>query len=793
MNLPKRIIKLRKEFFKIKPSISLARAEAFTKVAKSNPGLPAVLLKAKGFYKACETIPIYIGDGELITGHPGGKPRAGIFSPEIAWSWLKREINTVHKRDQDPYFLNENDKKTLLKEIFPFWQGKSVEESINKQLDEISILPLTVKSGIIDCEVKSTSGGGDLSPGYENILFKKGFLGIKQTAEDNLKKLKKSNPENIEKFFFLKAVCIVCDGMILLGKRYRKLAEKLLKSEENTKRKLELTRIAEVFKRIPKHPPVNFHEALQMIWCGQIGLFLEENTSGSSPGRIDQYLYPFFKKDLENNILSKDELLELLYCFLIKFNEIPWLLSEFAAHYFAGYIPFQNIVCGGQTKSGKDATNELSYIILDCVKNLKMYQPSLAVRVHNKTPFLFLKKITEVISEGIGFPAIHFDDTTIKMLLSSGISLEDARNYCLMGCVEPYVHGKLSRWSSACYTNYPIAIELALNNGIHLKTGELLGLQTGDPKKFKTFDDFEQAVKKQLDYLIEISAIATIIAQKAHKKLLPKPLSSSLVEGCIDSAKDITAGGAFYNTGPGVIFIGTADYANSMIAIKKLVFESKSISMSEMCLALKNNFTGYEEIHLRCLDAPKYGNDIDEVDDLAADIIDYSSKTLNKFNGLYSKLELGTLSVTTNIPQGLVISALPSGRKAGTPLADGISPAQGTDIHGPTAAIKSVDKINQENSSVGTLFNMKITPELLSDENGQSNFIALIRTHNQLGGAQIQFNCIEPEKLKDAQINPEKYRSLMVRVSGYSAYFTELCKEVQDDIIKRSTHRKWCL
>ncbi|MBI4509267.1 MAG: formate C-acetyltransferase/glycerol dehydratase family glycyl radical enzyme [Deltaproteobacteria bacterium] len=789
--LPPRIERLRNEFLKVKPSISIARAKATTEVARENPAMPIALVKAKGFYRACESIPIYIGKDELLVGHPGGKPRAGVFSPEIAWRWVEKELDTVARRPQDPYDLSEEDKDVLRREIFPFWKGRSVEEVVNSELDALGLSPLTVKSGIIDCEVKTTSGGGDLSPGYANILFAWGLRGVAADAAKRRASCDLRNPEDIDRIHFLRAVEITCDGMILLGQRYADLARAQAAAETSPQRKKELERIAQACERVPGDPPRNFHEALQAIWFGQVGLFLEENTSGTSPGRIDQYVFPFFERDLASGSLGKEEAHELLYCFLLKFNEIPWLLSEFATKYFAGYMPFLNICVGGQLPSGRDATNELSYLIMDCVKNLAMYQPSLAARVHNSSPPRFLLKVAELISTGIGFPALHFDDATIKMLISNGVSLEDARDYCLMGCVEPYVHGKMSRWTSACYTNFPVAIELALTNGLHRATGERLGLETGDPRSFKTYEEFEKAVKKQLDYLIGVAATATLIAQKAHRRHLPKPLSSALVEGCVESGQDVTSGGAHYNVGPGVIFVGIADYANSMAAVRKLVFDDRVMTMDTLCAALDRDFEGHDEVRNACENAPKYGNDIDYVDLLATDIMDYAAKKLNSHRGLFARLELGTLSVTTNVPQGLVIGALPSGRKAAMPLADGISPAAGTDMKGPTASIKSVDKLNQESSSVGTLFNMKLDPVLLSDDAGRANFMSLIRVHGQLGGAQIQFNCVDRETLLCAQRNPEQYRSLVVRVSGYSAFFTELSKEIQDDIINRTTQSRW--
>ncbi len=789
--LPDRIQRIKNKILEVKPSVSIHRAKATTEVYKENPTMPVKLLRAKAFYRACETIPIYIDSDELIVGHPSGKPRSGVFCPEISWRWLEAELDTIHERRQDPYVLDEADKVVLKEEIFPFWKGKSIDEKVYGQLAEIGILPLTLESGIIDAELKSTNGAGEYPPGYANILIKKGFKGIKEETEKQLEKYDIVVPEHVDSIYFLKSVIIACDAMILFGKRYSKLALELAEKESDAGRKEELTKIAEVCDRIPGEAPKTFHEALQMIWFGQVASFLEENAPSYSPGRMDQYLYPFYEKEIEKGTLDKESASELVYCFLLKLNEIPWVLNEFAAMYFAGYMAFQNIVVGGQKRDGGDATNDLSFLVLECAEHLKMYQPSLAARVHNNSPPEFLNKIADVVKTGTGFPAVHFDDTTIKMLLSYGVDIKDARDYCLVGCVEPGISGKLYQWSAVCLTNFPIAVEFALTNGVQLVSGKKLGLETGDPRDFKTFEDFEDAVRKQMAYIIRVSAIVTVITQQVHRDDLPKPIVSSLVEGCIEKGKDIMLGGAKYNSGPGIIIAGTADFTNSMVAVKKLVYDDQSVTMDALCSALKNNFEDNAGIHKFCVDAPKYGNDDDYADTFAKDIIDFASNEIKNYKGLNSPMALGTLPVSSHVPQGLVVGALPSGRKSTLPLADGISPAQGTDTNGPTSVIKSLDKINQEVSTVGVLHNMKIDPSMLSNVNGYGNFAALLRTHCQLGGGQIQFNCVDHNKLLAAQNTPDEYRDLMVRVAGYSAFFVELCSDIQDEIISRSTQSQW--
>ncbi len=789
--LPDRIQRMKDEFLKVKPSISIHRAKATTEVYKKNPTMPVKLLRAKSFYRACETIPIYIGKDELIVGHPSGKQRAGVFCPEISWRWLEAELDTCHKRRQDPYIIEEDDKKVLREEIFPFWKGRSVDEKVYSQLDEIGILPLTLESGIIDAELKSTNGAGEYPPGYANILIKKGFNGIKAEAEASLEKYDFSKPDDVESIYFLKSVIIAADAMIMLGKRYSELAKRLAEEESDPKRKDELETIAKVCDRIPGNAPETFHEALQMIWFGQVASFLEENAPSYSPGRVDQYLYPLFENEMESGALDQNDAADLMYCFLLKLNEIPWILNEFASMYYAGYMAFQNVVVGGQKKDGGDATNDLSMLILECSRHLMMYQPSLAARVHNNTPQEFLNKIADVVKTGIGFPAIHFDDTVIKMLLSYGVDIKDARDYCMVGCVEPGISGKLYQWSAVCLTNFPIAVEFALTNGVQLVSGKKLGLETGDPRTFETFEVFEDAVKKQMANLIKISAIVTVITQQVHRDNLPKPIVSSLVEGCVESGKEVMVGGAKYNSGPGIIIAGTGDYANSMAAVKKLVFDDQVVTMDVLCDSLEKNFENSAEIHKLCVDAPKYGNDDDYADIFAKEIIDFASVEIKSYNGLNSPMALGTLPVSSHVPQGLVVGALPSGRKSTLPLADGISPAQGTDTQGPTSVIKSLDKINQEVSTVGVLHNMKLDPSMLANAKGYANFSALLRTNCQLGGGQIQFNCVNQEKLIEAQKKPDDYRDLMVRVAGYSAFFVELCTDIQDEIISRSAQAQW--
>ncbi len=787
-----RLRRLRSSFLATQPSISVARAKAYTDVYRENPGLPPVLLRARAFRRACETAPVAIFDDELIVGHPAGRRRAGIMTPEIAWRWVRDELDTCATRPQDPYVIDDADKRILTEEIFPYWEGRSLEEAAAAQVAELGVTALTFESGLIDCEVKFGSGGGDTNPGYADILFKKGFDGIRREALDRLRGLDPARSDEFEQIDFLRGVATVSEGVCLLASRYSREALRLAALETDPVRRAELEEIAAVCKRVPAKPPRSLHEALQAVWFTNGIMMLEENQSGVSIGRIDQYAYPFFAADLAAGRLTEERAKDLLGSFLVKFNEVPWLLSEVGARYFAGYMPFQTMTVGGQTRAGGDATNAMTLMLLDCVRELQLYQPGAAARVHNASPQEYLERCVDVIETGCGFPALYYDDATIRMLMSKGIAREDALDYCIMGCVEPQVQGRLYQWTSVCYTNFPAAVEFALLNGRSRVLGEVVGVETGDPTAFATFEEFEAAVKQQIAYLTRVCAELTNLAMRAHRQSLPKPLMSSLVEGCVESGKDVTEGGAHYNCGPGLVWVGLANYANSMAAVKRLIYEERRFTMAELLEALNDDFVGHEPILRACLEAPKYGNDDDYVDHFAGDALGCAAELGESYtfaNG--GRMSIGTLSVSTNTPYGLAIGALPDGRRAGAPLSDGISPSQGTDTKGPTAVIRSVNKFKQDVMAIGVLHNMKLDPAMLSSPEGRQALIALIRTHGILGGAQIQFNCITQERLLAAQRNPEEHRGMVVRVAGYSAFFTELCREVQDEIISRTTQAHW--
>ena len=784
--ITKRLQALKDNYLEQVPSITTYRARAITKIAKENPGMPKIVLRAKCFRYCCETAPLVIQDHELIVGAPNGKPRAGAFSPDIAWRWMEDEIDTIGSRPQDPFYISDEDKKIMREELFPFWKGKSVDEYCEDQYREAGVWELSGESFVSDCSYHALNGGGDSNPGYDVILMKKGMIDIQNEAKAHLEELDYENPEDIEKIYFYKSIIDTTEGVMIYARRMADYAAELAAKETNPKRKAEILKISEVNRKVPAHKPDTFWEAIQAVWTIESLLVVEENQTGMSIGRVDQYMYPYFKADLEEGRMNEFQAFELAGCMLIKMSEMMWITSEGGSKFFAGYQPFVNMCVGGVTRQGRDATNELTYLLMDAVRHVKVYQPSLACRIHNHSPREYLKKIVDVVRAGMGFPACHFDDTHIKMMLAKGVSIEDARDYCLMGCVEPQKSGRLYQWTSTAYTQWPICIELVLNHGVPLWYGKQVCPDMGDLSRFKTYEEFEAAVKEEIKYITKWTDVATVISQRVHRDLAPKPLMSIMYEGCMENGKDVSSGGAMYNFGPGVVWSGLATYADSMAAIKKLVFDEKKYTLQELNEGLKADFANNDRMRTDCLNAPKYGNDDDYADLIAADLINFTEAEHRKYKTLYSVLSHGTLSISNNTPFGQMTGASANGRKAWTPLSDGISPTQGADFKGPTAIIKSISKMSNDSMNIGMVHNFKIMSGLLDTPEGEESLITLLKTACHLGNGEMQFNYLDNNTLIEAQKHPEQYRDLIVRVAGYSAFFVELCKDVQDEIISRT-------
>ncbi|MGI6206311.1 MAG: choline trimethylamine-lyase [Anaerovoracaceae bacterium] len=782
-----RLRKLKDNYLDQKPSVSINRAVTLTRVFKENPGLPCIELRAKSFRACCEEAPIVIQDNELIVGAPCGRPRAGAFSPDIAWRWLRDELDTISTRPQDPFEISEEDKKVLKEEIFPFWEGKSVDEYCETQYREAGAWELSGESFVSDCSYHAMSGGGDSNPGYDVIVMKKGMLDIQNEAKEHLAKLDYENPDDIDKIYFYKSVLDTTQGVINYAQRISDKAAEMARACTDPKRKAELEKISEINANVPKHAPKTFWEAVQALFTVESLLVIEENQTGMSIGRADQYLYPFYKADKEAGRLNDFQAFEIAGCLLIKLSEMMWLTAESQSKFFAGYQPFVNMCVGGITRDGRDATNDLTYLLMDAVRHVRIYQPSLACRIHKKTPQKFMEKIVDVVRSGMGFPACHFDDTHIKMMLTKGVSLEDARDYCLMGCVEPQKSGRLYQWTSTSYTQWPICIELVLNHGVPLWYGKQVCPDFGDVDQYKTYEEFDAAVKRMIRYITKWTDVMTVISQRVHRDIAPKPFMSILFEGCMEKGKDVSAGGAMYNYGPGVVWSGLATYADSMASIKKNVYDDKKFTLKELNKALLADFQGYDDIYQACKAAPKYGNDDDYADYIAADIINYTEEIHQQYKTLFSRMSHGTLSISNNTPFGEMTGASANGRHAWVPLSDGISPTQGDDFRGPTAIIKSVSKLSNDNMNIGMVHNFKLMSGMLETPEGRNGLISLLRAACLFGNGEMQFNYVDNKTLIEAQKHPDQYRDLVVRVAGYSAFFVELCKDVQDEIISRTT------
>jgi len=785
-----RIERLRHSYFQNIPTICTHRARTYTAVYRETEGEPAAIRRGKAFQRYCEEKPVVIQDDELIVGNPGCRPRYVTVAPDYSWQWVLDELDELSARENDPYLISEEQKKELREEIFPYWKGKSLHEYILGHLPP-ETRRLAHRTNLLGNEARRVRGHSHAVPGYGNKVFPKGFKGIEETAKKTLSRLSYQNPADHEKIHFLEAVILCCQGMKILGERHAAEARRLAEIEEDAERRGELLEIAEVCDWVPYNPPRTFREAVQTCWFVQMGVKMVQAGTGHGLGRFDQYMYPFYQRDIKAGKLTREKAQELIECLWIKNAEIVPILSKYQARHAAGYNTSMNINAGGLTREGEDATNELSYMCLQATYDVRLTNPTLSVRVHKNSPERFLMKAAEVIRTGCGMPQVHSDEVGIRMMLACGTSIEDAYDYDIMGCSEAQVQGKMWKYSDAGPLNMGACVEWALNDGYSrmLEGQERWGLPTGDPRKFKSYEELEDAFKKQVAYLTKHNCIEQMVVEEAHINVCPEPYVSSLFEGPVETGMDYLRGGCLYNVGPAPSYTGLADAANSLAAVKKFVFEDKTLTMAELVRALDNNFEGKEDLRLMLLNrGPKYGKDDDCVDDIVRRVADFCAEESQRHVSIRGcKCVSGMFPVSANTPLGMVVGGLPSGRQAGKPLADGISPQQGTD-KSPTEVIKSVTKWDHARHLNGGMLNLKFTPSVLAGESGLRNFVSLLRTYLDQGGWHVQFNVIDVATLRDAQEHPDKYPALMVRVAGYSAYFNDLSREVQNDIISRTEH-----
>lgn len=622
-------------------------------------------------------------------------------------------------------------------------------------------------------------------------MLEKGFLGIKNDAETCLAELGiPADGKDVEKYNFWKAVIISCDAVIAFAKRYANLAKEQAAAASDAARKAELLKIADICEKVPANPAGTFQEACQSFYFFQLVLQLESSGHSISPGRFDQYMYPYFQSDIDAGSITEADAQELIECLWIKLSEINKIRPIGTTKTAGGYPMFQNLCIGGQTRDGKDATNKLSFMCLDASQNVKLHQPSISARLWNGTPYLLWKKIVEVTKTGLGMPALYNDEVIIPGLLNRGKSVEDARDYAIVGCVEPGPQGYEYGWSGgtgdAPFFNMPSCLEYAINDGKSLLSGVQVGPPTGTLADFNTFDNVKAAYEKQVKYFVDHFAVITNTADLIHQQACPLPLLSCAMEPCIERGVDVSAGGAKYNA-TGTAGVGVSNTGDSLMALKQMVFEEKKLSGAEMLQLLKSNWEGQEVLRNEILaKVSHYGNDLPEADEMAAWAAGIYCKLTEQSVGPRGPYSPGLYPVSANLPMGLGVGASADGRKAAEPLADGISPVHGRDVNGLTALLNSASRIDHLINSNGTLLNLRFHPSALAGEVGEAALIAALRSYFDMKGLHVQYNVVSSQKLRDAQRNPAKYKDLIVRVAGYSALFVGLDPDLQEDIITRT-------
>jgi formate C-acetyltransferase len=766
------------------PEVDIENAVILTKGFQESEGEPIAVQKAYAFRKQCMEKTVKIWGDELIVGNSGSKQRGGLLCPDASWNHLDNELETINTRKYDPFRLRDEDRKTFLEVIKPYWKGRSIYEKWSRQIpEETKILR---DCGALYIDRKAVRGWGEVTAGYD-IIIGEGIEGIEKRIAEVRETLDITEPGHYEKIVYLKALGYCADGIRRLSKRYSEEARHLAESEEDLARKQELIDIANVCDRVPEKPARTFREALQALYFYQISIFMEQNAASYNPGRMDQYLWPFYKEDLEAGRITPDEAQELLDCLWVKFSEQCLFQDAVTARYSAGYPMFQNVCVGGVDKNGMDAVNDLSYMILQASMDVQMYQPSLSVKYNlARNPNKFIRKIVELIQLGTGFPAFHSDEVGTIMTLNKGVPLPEAYDWNPCGCVETSLSGKMRCYTSFADYNMGLIVEYALNDGKSRKYDRYAGARTGNPLEFKTYEQFLNAVKVQLRYVLRAMVAGSHVMEEVVRDMVCPALSLTFNE-CISNAGDYAWGGAKYNIGNGLDGIGVADLINSVIAVKELVYDTKSVSMERLLSALESNFENHEDVLRQCLNCSKYGNDNDETNSLAGELLNYIVDYIESFHSKYGKMTAGLLPVSGNTPFGLEVCALPSGRLSGAPLADGISPNVGTDTEGMSAIVKTCSNVPHGRFSQGTLLNLKLDPAFARSEGAVDSMVAFLKSLCSLGVYHVQFNVIDRDTLIKAQQEPEKYKGLLIRVAGYTAFFTELGCETQNDIISRTT------
>ena len=778
-----RIQMLREKTLSTEAHIDMERAKIETEVYKKYEGAVSIPeLRGLVLREYFKNKTLYIGDGELIVGEKGSDPWAAPTFPELCCHTLE-DMHVMNDRDLISFKVKEEDFGFQEEEIIPYWKDRSIRSHILNNMTEA--WKDCYGAGIFT-EFMEQRGPGHTVGSFK--IYEKGFLDYKKDIEEAIAALDyMHDPEAFDKKGQLRGMSIACDAIMILGERYAAYAEELAEKETDEKRKAELLQIAENCRVVPAHKPETFWQAIQMYWFVHLSVTSELNPwDAYSPGRLDQHLFPFYDRDTEKGLLDDEKALELLECLWVKFNNQPAppkvgvTLKESST-----YTDFANLNTGGITPEGKNGVNPVSYLILDCMDEMKLLQPSSNVQISRKTPQKFLKRACEISRKGWGQPAFYNTEAIVQELLNAGKSLADARRGGTSGCVETGAFGN-EAYILTGYFNLPKVFEITLNNGFDPVSGKQLGLKTGKAEDFETFDDLMDAYKKQILHFIDIKVAGSNVIERIYADLMPVPFLSIITNDCIKKGKDYNAGGARYNTSY-LQGVGIGTITDSVAAVKYNVFDKKRFTMKELMAALKDNFKGHEDIwHFVRNKTPKYGNDDDYADSIMDEIFSfYQQAVTGRPNMKGGQYRINMLPTTCHVYFGEVCEALPNGREAGKPLSEGISPAKGADRFGPTAVIKSVSKMDHLQTG-GTLLNQKFTPSVVKGEEGLDQMANLIRSYFNMDGHHIQFNVVDRQTLIDAQNHPDDYKDLIVRVAGYSDHFRNLSKALQDEIIGRT-------
>jgi formate C-acetyltransferase len=779
-----RVRRLREATLEAKPRLSIERAALLTEFYRHDKTASVPIRRARALQYLMENEAIYIGRGELIVGERGPEPKAAPTFPELCCHSLD-DFEILRSREKISYLIDDHARQVQRDEVIPYWEGRSMRDLIFAEMTPE--WKDAYEAGIFTEFMEQRAPGHTV---LGDVIYRKGLLDLKADIALALSQLDGFNdPEASSKRDELRAMAVAADAVIRFAERHAERAEELAKTETEPGRQAELRKIAEVCRHVPAHAPRDFWEALQAYWFTHLGVVTELNTWDSfCPGHLDQHLDPFYRRGVDQGTLTREVAKELLECLWVKFNNQPAPPKVGVTAAESGtYTDFANINNGGLKRDGSDGVNEVTYLILDVIDEMHILQPSSNLQLSRKSPDAFLRRGLEIVRQGWGQPSIFNADMVVEELLRQGKSVEDARCGGTSGCVETGAFGK-EAYILTGYLNLPKVLEVTLNNGVDARTGKKVGVGTGDPRTFSTYEQLFAAFRQQLHYFVDVKVRGNNVIERLYADYMPAPFLSLLVDDCVRNGKDYNNGGPRYNS-TYIMGVGPATCTDSLAAIKYHVFDRTTVTMDELLQALVANFEGREKLRLRLWNkTPKFGNDDEYADSILVEVFNaFFDEIDGRRNTKEGRYRVNYLSTTCHVYFGSVTEATADGRRAGDPLSDGISPVQGADRHGPTAVVKSAAKMDHARTG-GTLLNQKFTPQLLSGEEGLDKVAELVRSYFRLGGHHIQFNVVTAATLRAAQADPEKYRDLIVRVAGYSDYFCDLTRALQDDIIARTEH-----